>query len=418
MLARSRGFLGTLSGEALTDLRRAVDSGRSPGTDTSVPILTIRLISRIDSRDIEVSQRPDGAYAGQVVAPNPASAPARRVALKPEVLDRVLASTGEAYWGPLPMAAIGDHPAPKAAARPAAVELPKPYVHGRFTLDARTLERVQGARSMYSPAQRQLKDERFFARLPEGHEPRHRAGLIVWMDPTPGGKPPDALATAADALGAIVVGAANAGNERPVVERLQLALDASATAQRRWLIDPKRVYLVGVSGGGKMSTMLLAAFPEVFTGAVPIVGLSWYERLPTGQGNKVWPPEFIKPTGDRWTLFASRRLAAVTGANDFNYEPIRAGVDLFERDQMAAKFVDVPNLGHEMPGPGVLSDVLAWVDEPAQQARSQEREAAAGAFDALPAEPAARRKGLRDLIATYPWTPSAWVALDELNQGH
>ncbi len=71
-----------------------------------------------------------------------------------------------------------------------------------------------------------------------------------------------------------------------------------------------------------------------------------------------------------------------------------------------------------MPGPDALTEILNWIDEPAAQARAVEREAAVAAFNVIPVEPEPRRKGLDDLINRFPWTPSAWEALDELAKGH
>lgn len=419
MLERARGRLGVLSAEAVALLRKSVDlaapvPGEGGKAGAGEVVVTIRVRVKGVTTLIEAA-RSGGGY---VATPGGGGTKAKRAVLKAEVFDRALAGLVP-YWGPMPGPAA-DEPEDGAGAGgavgggPATVELRGPLAHGRFGLDEKTLERVQGGRAMYPPTARVLSEERLWARLPAGHEARWLSGLIVWIDPMMEGKPPAALHAAADEFGLIIISPAKAGNQRPVVDRLQLALDAAATASRRWLIDPDRVYVAGLSGGGKMSSILLAAFPEVFTGAMPIVGLSWYQRLPTGEPGRFWAPEFAKPEGARWKMFAARRLGVVTGPGDFNYEPIRAGVALFEKDRVSVRLFDVPGLGHEMPGPDAVREVVAWVDEPGRAARFKAEERATAAADVLPSEPEPRRQALRALVAAHPWTRAAWAALDEL----
>lgn len=427
MLDRARGRLGVLSAEAVGLLRRSVDlAAPVPGEGgkgaAAEVVVTIRVRVKGATTLIEAAR----SGAGYVATPL-AGTKAKRAVLKAEVFDRALAGLMP-YWGPMP-GPMADEPEDGAGAGgavgggggdggggggAATVELRGPLAHGRFGLDEKTLERVQGGRAMYPPTSRVLSEERLWVRLPTGYEPRWLAGVLVWIDPMMEGKPPAALHAAADEFGLIIMSPAKAGNQRAVVDRLQLALDAAATASRRWLIDPERVYVAGLSGGGKMSSILLAAFPEVFTGAMPIVGLSWYLRLPTGEPGKFWAPEFAKPEGARWKKFATRRLGVVTGPGDFNYEPIRAGVALFEKDKLSVRLFDVPGLGHEMPGPEALREAVAWIDEPGRAARFKAEERATAAADALPSEPEPRRQALRALVLAHPWTRAAWAALDEL----
>src|SRR5436190_9817436 len=151
-----------------------------------------------------------------------------------------------------------------------------------------------GRKATIEGAERDLEEEKFSVRLPRGYGPRQPAGLLVWVDAGPSGRPPAPFAAALDELGIACIGAGSSGNNRLVSTRYQLALDAVATAERKFHIDPRRLYVTGVSGGGRVSSMLLGCFPEVFAGAVPIVGISFYENVPIGTG-KFWPAGYGKP---------------------------------------------------------------------------------------------------------------------------
>ncbi|MFK7790356.1 MAG: PHB depolymerase family esterase, partial [Phycisphaeraceae bacterium] len=71
----------------------------------------------------------------------------------------------------------------------------------------------------------------------------------------------------------------NAGNDVMPNVRLGLALDAVHNMTKRYRIDDKRVYVSGLSGGGRMTCMAGIYYPQVFTGAVPIVGTLYFRDV-------------------------------------------------------------------------------------------------------------------------------------------
>ena len=75
---------------------------------------------------------------------------------------------------------------------------------------------------------------------------------------------------ALDELGLIAVGVERAGNRRVFSERAQLMLDVIETARRRFHVDPRRIYMTGMSGGGRVTSAFSVCFPDVIRGSVPI----------------------------------------------------------------------------------------------------------------------------------------------------
>ena len=59
-------------------------------------------------------------------------------------------------------------------------------------------------------------------------------------------------------------------------------LDAVAWARKKYPVDPKRIYLTGVSGGGHMTMLMVGRHPELWAAASAWVGISdlssWHER--------------------------------------------------------------------------------------------------------------------------------------------
>ncbi len=294
------------------------------------------------------------------------------------------------------------------------VELAKPYVPSRIVLDSDELRRrIYGrAPTEVPPLDRDLDSERMFIRLPVEFDPKVPAGLLVWIHAVNSGQQPlQVFAPALDEFGLICVSVENAGNTREIVDRLQLMLDAVETVGARYLLDDDRIYATGISGGGRSSSMLWACFSDVFTGAVPIVGLNSYDLAPTGTG-QAWPKNFMKPRGRSWALLKTHRLAAITGRNDFNEPEMKVRINAMARDGLDVRLVDQPDMAHEMPTPETFLDALGWVEEAAHTRQAEQEESARqllGRAEAV--SDAARSKLLLKAVEMAPWSQAAFDAI-------
>lgn len=301
-------------------------------------------------------------------------------------------------------------------------EFAAPFTAGRFVMDAKTVgERFLSGGTSKLEADRVLDDEKFSVRLPRRYSPRNPAGLLVWISPMNTGVTPQCFIAALDDLNIICIGAHESGNNRQVTNRYQLAFDALACASQRFHVDPKRVYVTGMSGGGRVSSMLQMCFPDIFTGAVPIVGLSCYENVPSGTGPMVWPAAFSKPKPEMFNLSKTRRLAPITGRKDFNEVEMQRATAILKRDGMHIKLLDDAKLGHEMPTTEQFLECLTWVDEPNVVKRDAEKVAAEKAMEPYTAKYGAAavkdeqgRRLLYKVMEAGPWTTPAWQAAERL----
>ncbi|MBA4040067.1 MAG: hypothetical protein C0468_07080 [Planctomyces sp.] len=395
--AQRRGAAGQRAGGE----DRGEDGGDAGDAGDAGHIGDLWVLSGADQRRVALHAPAAGRYE--------ARAGADRSALRASAIAAVLMELGGYVGGFGPGAgeprgrAFDVAMAPVSHA-PGLVEWPETLTASEYS------KRLGKSRLRFEAVTRRLQSERMWARLPASYDPKSPAGLLVWVDASPSGKPPAALHPALDALGFIAIGAERSGNDRHVSERMQLALDAVATAQRRWHIDPRRVYVTGISGGGKMTTLLWAGYPEVFAGALPIVGLSAFADTPTGEGGRFWPAEFERPSGRAWQLLKTRRLGPVTGPADFNYAPMKAMAPEMARLGLEVRLFDVPGMGHTMPPPATFVEQLMWADEPARSERQRGIDEARGALGAL--GPSAGRDALLDIVRRWPWTPAAWEALE------
>jgi hypothetical protein len=256
------------------------------------------------------------------------------------------------------------------------IALTQPYTPSPFTMDRDGLgDRLNGRRpTTITPADRDLANEQFFLRAPQTPEPSDTVcnprGLLLWVSASPSGDPPETLFEAADALNLVIVSPANCGNDRDVSNRLQVTLDAVATALDRIPIDRSRIYVTGISGGGRISSMLNICFPDLFTGSVPIVGINYYEKLPTGDG-KHWPQSMVKPSANRFKLLRTQRIAAISGPPDFNYAQTALTVDRLKLDGLDARFFNYDDQAHHMPTPARFAEAMSWVDQASTARRAE-----------------------------------------------
>tara|TARA_R110000868_G_scaffold411617_1_gene706154 strand:+ start:237283 stop:238689 length:1407 start_codon:yes stop_codon:yes gene_type:complete len=284
-----------------------------------------------------------------------------------------------------------------------------------IVLDSKT--RRARFKQLYPELTRTLDDERMRVRLPARSEHDGLPGILVWVSPTPNGAIPVIFNHACDELNLIAVGVDNNGNKRSLTDRLQIHLDSITTIQSHYQTDPRRVYITGMSGGGRCSSILQLAFPDIFMGAVPIVGMDSYHRAPTGKPNEYWPERLARP-GARWfRLLRERRIAAITGSMDFNEPEMTIRTQQMLDDKLDIRLDVIKGMGHTMPSSEQFADAIRWVDA-LQQERIQS--AARDAQESLdsyisrwgtdPATETVARKLLIKITIDAPWSDAAWEA--------
>ena len=294
----------------------------------------------------------------------------------------------------------------------------------------------------YPQLTRDLDHERYRIRLPVAQstaqpttqatdqQPGSLPGVLIWISPTPSGQIPGMFSKACDELNLIAVGVDNNGNGRELTDRLQNHFDSLATVAAHYQIDERRVYVTGMSGGGRCSSILQLAFPDVFTGAVPIVGLDSYHKTPTGERGMFWPARQGRPDARWFKMLADRRIAAITGTMDFNAPEMRKRTQQMKDDRIVIRLDVIEGMGHTMPSPDQFLDALSWVDELQQENIKEHEDKAMQLLDRIKKQherrrddqplaqsPAARKQLIRITIDA-PWSPAAWEAAQILGIEH
>jgi predicted esterase len=413
MLDQLRGILARLDKSQVTELRA---TGAGPLIQTPAELKRLCIIhvgQGPQIKHVEVLRDPAGLYYAQELLPQGADPPKN----KPRATKLVQArfaklSAGWPHYH-------GDFK-PQDTPKPGQVApLTRPYTPGWFIIDNDMLsERINGGMptNLQVPP-RDLNVEPLCIRLPKNYDPKTSYGVLVYIDPGENGSIYQPFHPAADELGFIMVAAVHTGNKVDRSIRYQLALDGLATVAERYLIDPRHIYVTGISGGGQISTHLWLCFPEVFSAAVPIVALASYQNIPAGPG-QIWPATLKKPQTRFFKQALTHRCAAITGAQDMNEKIINDAANLLIKDGFNVKVYDYPDMGHQAPTAERFLDALKWVDEPYREMRDKEVKAAeetlAKALATGPLSSEARKVLLVEATKAGPWTPAAWHAAELL----
>jgi hypothetical protein len=188
-------------------------------------------------------------------------------------------------------------------------------------------------------------------------------GLFVWINAGDDPGIPRDLGPLLVKHKLLAIAAYKSGNDRYVVDRIRLAVDAAHNVQKDYTIDPKRVFVSGISGGGRIASMAGVAYADVFTGTFPICGVNFYKRIPLG-GDKVLLSYYVPVAEVLKTAKASCRYVLMTGEKDFNHDQTKL---VYDKGFKAEGFknvllIDVPGLEHAVPGPEWLEKGLTFID--------------------------------------------------------
>jgi hypothetical protein len=185
---------------------------------------------------------------------------------------------------------------------------------------------------------------RFRVRLPAGES---GAGILVYVSPSDSGELPEQWKSVLEEKRLTWIAADGYGNSRPTAERMLVAVMALKLARQLHATDEKRQYVAGVSGGGRVASRTITNFPQLFTGALFIVGADYF--MPEDAGQR--------------TLLASRRMVFVTGSRDFNHREMREVRNRYQQSGIAGiLWIDDPGFGHELASTAQLLRAVGFLD--------------------------------------------------------
>jgi len=173
-------------------------------------------------------------------------------------------------------------------------------------------------------------------------------GVVVFVSPTDSGKPPDGWLELLQQRRLSWVAAEDFGNRQPSAQRVLVAVMGLSLAQRSTTLDRKRIYIGGMSGGGRIASMTATRFPQMFSGGLYIVGANF------------WMPDDAKLK----QLAAQNRYVFITGNEDFNHLDMKSVYSRYRKKGLnSSLLMDIHDYGHEYPDVEQLGQAIAFLDE-------------------------------------------------------
>jgi len=212
-----------------------------------------------------------------------------------------------------------------------------------------------------------LPEESFEVYVPADYTGDKPFGLLVFVNPHPSGRPPQNYVPLLDKHHLIYVGPNKVGNNRFVRLRMGLAIDGVENMRKRYKIDPDRIYVSGISGGGRVASMLGVGFADIFRGGFYIIGCDFYKEEKSTEKNGYYRRSYNVPPAKIFNLArkASKHVF-LTGDNDGNRDQTQLYYNGFKRDGFEhITYFQVPGMGHQAPDAAWFEKGLAALDEPA-----------------------------------------------------
>ena len=181
--------------------------------------------------------------------------------------------------------------------------------------------------------------------VPESYDPNIPAGIITYITPGSG----KAFISLLSQYNLIMITAKNSSNDTYTYARISMALWGVDKLKELYNIDTDRVFISGMSGGGRVSSIAAALFPEIYKGAIYQCGCNFMHDNEKSQVNKMKDNYFYFLTGD----------------GDFNLEDTqRVHKKYTDAKILNTKIHVQKNHKHRTLPTEVLDKALAYIDTP------------------------------------------------------
>ncbi len=200
-----------------------------------------------------------------------------------------------------------------------------------------------------------IADESFDVYVPKSYDGSAAFGLIAFVNSGKGGGPPGGYDRVCDEQKLVWIGGANVPNERDATDRGRLTVDAVFNIGKIYRINPDRVYVSGMSGGGRVASHLAIPYADVFTGGSIFL---------CGCNPLIMPAD--PPTAKHVDELAkSHRFALVTGSDDYNKPGTKDVCAQYQGMKLPyVKYFEQAGLGHELPSAATFGEAVTFLDGP------------------------------------------------------
>lgn len=215
--------------------------------------------------------------------------------------------------------------------------------------------------------------------VPKTYEPGQPHGVVVFINSAEGGTIPAPIKQQLGKYRLIGICAEKSGNERDTLLRHAYAVHAVMLLEERYELDSDRIYVSGMSGGGRVASQVMIINSDIFTGGFPFVGANACIRMKVADSKGVTgvDPGAWKNTDKNRLAKAGRegRFAFMTGSKDYNKANVKSVYEGYkEAGFRYVEYIEQPGLGHGVPDAAHIEKALQFLDSPLTDAAEKRYE--------------------------------------------
>jgi len=188
--------------------------------------------------------------------------------------------------------------------------------------------------------------------IPDKLDLKKRYPWILGLSPDGNGQEAlSAMREGCDANGWVLVASNNSKNgmDWKIIERS--LIDTINSSVRTLPVDPSKMYVGGLSGGGMVSHWLTAKFPQLVKGVV----------INCGMMSRDFKQQIGYPSG--------KDIVFMTNPHDFRYNEIREDFQYVTSRGCKACWIEFPG-SHQWAPPQYYATAFKWLDEHAKRPKS------------------------------------------------
>ncbi len=126
----------------------------------------------------------------------------------------------------------------------------------------------------YLPMEQEITWEVF---VPNNYEADQPTGVLTYISPTRSGRIPEHWKPVLAERNLIWISANKSGNNTHGLIRSIYAILGTELIKNTYDIDESRLFVSGFSGGGRMASYLMQRFSHLYTGAIYICGVNYWD---------------------------------------------------------------------------------------------------------------------------------------------
>jgi len=183
--------------------------------------------------------------------------------------------------------------------------------------------------------------------VPENYSSANPAGIMVNISPLPSGSIPNRWKPVLDKHNLIWIGANRSGNQVMTKRRMLFSALAPVYIQDHYAVNTDRIFVSGLSGGGRVSSLVAIEFAQLFKGAIYICGVN--------------PPRQEQPA--LLDHVRKNRFVFLTGSRDFNRDETKSVFTRYkELGVENARLMIIPHMSHRNPDREEFEEAIRFLD--------------------------------------------------------